>query len=428
MQVKKIPKAAVGDQAVTKTIDGLIEKAVIRQATDIHIEPRERNVVVRFRLEGSLHEIAKLPTSALGSLLADLKSRAGLNVKEYRRPQYGSFRFKSSQYDVSLYVATMPTIDGEKLSIHLNPDLSDAATLENLGYWGDTLQTIVGAVAEPHGLILVASPDRTGASLTLLGIAHLLNDPSINIVSLENPIGHRIPGISQTELDVASGVDFSTALQAVLKQDVNVVVVTDIHDTRTADVALDAAIGGHLLLGGLYVNDAAYAVSHLARMRGEPYIVASALKIALGQSFVRRLCLNCRETYSPDETEIKAIKRLLKSHGISTFKRIHELDIAAAKAGLGGTNSVDTTPTSIGRLRRVHDGGCPECNFSGFTGRIGANEVLGNSEKMEKLIARNASSAVLQKLAVEEGMVPLQIDGLIKALRGLTTLEMIMGL
>ncbi len=430
MQIKKMHKDAAAAQAaaIDKTINAMLEKAIVRQATDIHLEPRERNIAVRFRIDGLLQEAAKLPLPALKGIASNLKTRANLNAEESRMPQSASFMFKSDQLDVSVQVATMPTVNGEKIAIHLNPQLSEPATLEALGFWGNMLQHIEYAVAEPHGLVLAASPYRVGTNLSLLGIVHLLNNPSLNIVTLEDPIEHRMAGITQSQVDIAAGLNFSNGFSALLKLDPNVVMVSDLHEPQAVRVALDAALSGHLILGGLHVNSAAQAVAHALHMGSEPYLVATALKVVAGQRFVRRLCPSCREVYEPDAASIKSIKQLLKACGISSMKRVHDLEQQAAAEGLGESapSSLSTSATGVTHLWRAKIDGCPHCEFTGYHGRLGICEVLVNSDAMKKLITTTPPVTAIQKLALEEGMLPLQLDGLIKALRGLTSLEEIL--
>jgi type IV pilus assembly protein PilB len=412
--------------AVDKAIDAMLKRAVERSATDIHIEPRERNIVVRFRIDGWLHETAKLPLGVAGALVANLKKRAQLNTSELRAPQSGNFQFGDpTQIQTTFYIATMPTIDGEKVVIHVSPELSETATLESLGYWGDALAHIEQAVAEPHGLVLATSPNKTATSLSLLGIVHLLNNPALNIATLEDPIERHVSGISQSQVNTTSGVSFSSGLQALLKQDPNVVMVSDIHEQETIELALQSALGGHLLLGGLHTNSAAHGIAHILHMHAEPFLVAAALKVSLGQRLVRRLCPTCRVSYKPDESNAKELKQLLKLCGIKSVKQLHELERRAAEDGVGATelSSLSTTATDITTLWRANPDGCPHCHFTGYIGQMGICEVLVNTDAMKKLIVTKASVQEMQKLAVEEGMVPLQLDGLLKALRGLTTLE-----
>lgn len=432
MHIKKMHASATAAEAaaIDKTINAMIEKAVVRNATDIHVEPRDRNIVVRFRIDGWLHEIAKLPLRALPGLVKNLKERADLDPNETHAPQSGSFQFDSAQLDTALAIATMPTMTGEKIVMHITPRLSEPATLESLGYWGLMLAHIEHAVAEPHGLVIATSPNKTGTSMSLLGVAHLLNNPALNITTLEDPIERRVAGLNQTQVNAAAGIDFSTGLQALLKQDPNVVMISDMHRPDTVAVAVQASLSGHLILGGLHTDSAAHGVAHLLHMGSEPFLVATALKVALGQRFVRRLCPACRQAYKPDEPIRKDLKRFLKVCGISSVKQLHELELQAAESGIGSEHSsLSSSETGIMRLWQAHPDGCAHCRFNGYVGQVGICEVLVNSDAMKKLLVGNkASASAIQKLAIGEGMVPLQLDGLIKALRGLTALEDILPL
>jgi type II secretory ATPase GspE/PulE/Tfp pilus assembly ATPase PilB-like protein len=287
------------------------------------------------------------------------------------------------------------------------------------------LQQIEYAVAEPHGLVVVASPNRTGTSMSLLGLVHLLSNPALNIVTLEDSIEQRVPGVSQTQIDEVTGVNFSSGLVAMLKQDPNVVMVSNMHESETVKIALDASLGGHLLLGGLHTGSAAQAVTHLLHMGSESFLVASALKIVIGQRFVRRLCPVCSEAYKPDAATGKTIKRLLKTSGVSSVKQLHELELQALNEGIGSSeaSSLGTTATGITRLWRAKPDGCPRCHFTGYNGRIGVCEVLVNSDAMKKLVASMPPALAIHDLAVSEGMIPVQCDAFIKCLRGLTALE-----
>lgn len=411
-------------EKVASTIEALLEKAIQQQATDVHIEPRERNIVVRFRLNSLLQEVAKVPSTTLEAIVSNLKKCADLDPKQTRMPQNGSYIFTSKQYDVNVHVATMPTINGEKITLHLSPHLSEPATLESLGFWGDTLARIEQAAAEPHGLILASSPSATGTSLSLLGIVHLLNNPALNIAALEDPIEQHVAGVNQTQLDAASGISFSTGLQALLKQDPNVVMISQLHDRLTARTAIDAALDGHLMLGGLHTDSAAHGIVRLLQIHGEPFMVASVLRVSLAQRFVRRLCPSCRESYVPDAALEKDLKRWLKARGV-TVAKLRELErkAAAKHIGASGPSSSGATKTDTTQLWRASPDGCEHCHFSGHVGHIGICEVIVNSENMKKLLAKNPTAEQIQKLAITEGTLPLEVDGVIKVLRGLTTLS-----
>jgi type IV pilus assembly protein PilB len=262
--------------------------------------------------------------------------------------------------------------------------------------------------------------------MSLLGIVHLLNNPALNIATLEDPIEHHVAGINQTQINSAVGMSFNSGLQALLRQDPNVVMVSDLHEAETVHTAVQAALNGRLLLGGVHATDAAHGIVHLLNMHVEPFLIASALKLAIGQRYVRRLCPSCAQAYAPDEAAKKELRTILKNSGMIAVKPLHELEQRAIKHGFGidtGEPKASTTERTVTRLYRANPEGCPHCNFSGFNGRLGICEVLNTSDHLKKAIASNEGTAELRKLAVKEGMVPLALDGLIKALRGLTTLE-----
>lgn len=267
--------------------------------------------------------------------------------------------------------------------------------------------------------------------MSLLGVVHLLNNPALNIATLEDPIEHHIPGVNQTQINSAAGVTFNTGLQALLHQDPNVVMVSDLHEDGTLHTAVQAALSGRLLIGGIHASDAAHGVVHLLNMHVEPFMIATALRLAIGQRFVRRLCPSCAKPYAPDEATKSNLRMLLKSCDVTDVKILHELEQSAIAHEIGAdiaTHDANTTEKTVKCLYRANPEGCPHCNFSGYNGRLGICEVIKSSDKMKKLIASNAATDEIRALAMQEGMIPLALDGLVKALRGLTTLEEIVPL
>jgi type II secretory ATPase GspE/PulE/Tfp pilus assembly ATPase PilB-like protein len=417
--------------ATDKTVSAIIERALARGATDIHIEPRARNIVVRFRIDGWLQEVTKLPSPALEDIVHVLKTKGGLDTSLLKAPQNGSYTFESEQIQTVVHVATMPTVNGEKIVLQLSRQLSEPATLEALGYWGDSLDRLERAIAQPHGLVVAASLHQAGATMSLLGVVHLLNNPALNIATLEDPIEHQIAGVNQTQIDVSAGVTFTSGLLALLHQDPNVVMISDLHDAEAVYTAVQAALSGRLLMGGMHANDASHAIVQLLNMHVEPFLIATALKLSIGQRYVRRLCTSCAKTYEPDEATRKELRTILKSCGVTSMRTLHDLERSAMKHNLGtetGTQHPHTTEKTITKLYRANPEGCPHCAFSGYSGRVGICEVLTASDPMKKLIASNPTTAEIRALAIKEGMIPLALDGLLKALRGITTIEEIVPL
>lgn len=418
------------EASISRAVGTLLERALARGATDVHFEPNERNVRVRMRVNGWLEQATKLPLGQYPAVAAYLKHWAGLAANS-AAPQSGSVEFDSQTISTTLTISTMPTMDGEKLVIHLLPQLSEPATLESLGFWGGALGQIEQIVAEPHGLIVASSPTTTGASMSLLGIVHLLNNPALNIATLEDPITQRVASVNQTEVRSTAGVPFSTYLQALLKQDPDVVMVSALRDSATIAMGLETALSGKLLLGGLHNHSAAQAVAHLTHLSSEPFLLAAALRLSIGQRFVRRLCPNCREMFKPDAEYRKQLKHLLTMSDVKSVRSVHALEKSAVEAGLGKTPDGQILPLATSETRFTHfwrasGHGCEHCHFKGYVGRIGVCEVLPILEPFRKLIADKASASTLQAAALDAGMIPLQLDAFVKALRGLTSVEEIL--
>jgi type IV pilus assembly protein PilB len=419
--------------SVKHAVEALLEQAIAREASDIHFEPSERNVRVRMRIDGWLEQTTKLPLQQYLVAAAYLKHWAGLTDENSGAPQSGSVEFDSRSLSTALTISTMPTMDGEKLVVHLSPQLSEPATLGSLGFWGGPLRQIEQTVAEPHGLIVASSSAATGASMSLLGMVHLLNNPALNIATLEDPITQRIASVNQTEVRANAGVPFSTYLQALIKQDPDVVMVSSLQDPATVSLGLEAALSGKLLLGGLHNHSATQAIAHLLHLSNEPFLLAAALRLSVGQRFVRRLCPHCREMFKPDAEYRNQLKSLLKISDIKSVKTVHMLEKVALEEGLGKTTDgrvlpLATSETHFTHFWRASEHGCEHCHFKGYIGRIGVCEVLPTTEPIRKLIAERASAATLQTAALEAGMIPLQLDAFIKALRGLTSVEEILPL
>lgn len=414
-------------------VEALLEQALARGASDIHFEPNERTVRVRMRIDGWLEQTTKLPLPQYPAIAAYLKHWAGLTDQSPGTPQSGTVDFDTKHLSASLTVNTMPTMDGEKVVIHLVPQRSEPATLESLGFWGGALRQIEQIVAEPHGLVLASSPDTTGASMSLLGIMHLLNNPALNIATLEDPITQRVASVNQTEVRLAAGVPFSTYLQALLKQDPDVIMVSSLRETETISLGLEAALSGKLVLGGLHNHSAVQAIEHVTRLSNEPFLLAAALRLSIGQRFVRRLCPHCREMFKPDHAYRDQLKKLLNMSAVKSVRTVHALEKAAVEEGLGKAIDgqllpLSTTETHFAHFWRASEHGCEHCHFKGYTGRIGVCEVLPITEDLRKLVVEKTTASTLQAAALDTGIIPLQLDAFIKALRGLTSVDEILPL
>jgi type IV pilus assembly protein PilB len=286
-------------------------------------------------------------------------------------------------------------------------------------------------------MVLVTGPTGSGKSTTLFSVLSMLNTPTVNISTVEDPVEYRIPGVNQTQVNPVAGMTFENGLRALLRQDPNIIMVGEVRDGETAELAVQAALTGHLVFTTLHTNNAATCLPRLLDMGIEPFLIASTVRVVVGQRLVRRLCPVCREHFTPDDAQLDRLSEAFHLSGSkATMSQIHELEAQALENGIGKTEAtgdaqhkeadLSTTPSAIHRLWKAHDGGCNSCNHTGFKGRIGIYEVLHNSPAIQKLIVANGTSDAMQDTASEEGMVTMQTDGFIKALRGETTIEEIL--
>lgn len=415
------------DSPIAQTVNIIIEYGIKSGASDIHIEPREDYVVVRYRIDGMLREANKLPRKVLGALVSRIKILSNLKIDEHRAPQDGRFKIEASGQVYALRVSTLPIVDGEKVVMRILNESSKAADFEELGFWGGALTVLKLAIVQPHGMVLVTGPTGSGKSTTLFSVLSMLNTPGVNISTVEDPVEYRIAGVNQTQVNPVAGMTFSSGLRALLRQDPNIIMVGEVRDGETAELAVQAALTGHLVFSTLHTNNAATCLPRLLDMNVEPFLIASTVRAVVGQRLVRRLCVDCREEVSPDAATLKQLEKSFGVEEFGGFKKLHELEQAALKDGIGKNNTtLSSTPSSITKLWKAHQDGCDNCSHSGYKGRIGIYEVLNNSENVQKLIVGNSTSEDIQRAAIQEGMLTMQLDGLVKALRGETTLEEIL--
>lgn len=414
------------DSPIAQTVNLLLEYAIRSSASDIHIEPREQHIQVRYRIDGVLQEVNRLPRNVLGALVSRIKILSNLKIDERRVPQDGRFKIKLSGRRFAFRVSTLPIADGEKIVMRILNESNDAITLEQLGYWGRSLETINDALSEPDGMILVTGPTGSGKSTSLFSVLSRMNTPDVNISTIEDPVEYKIPGVNQTQTNAKAGMTFASGLRALLRQDPNIIMVGEIRDGETANLGVQAALTGHLVFSTLHTNNAATCLPRLLDMQIEPFLIASTVKAVVGQRLVRRLCMNCRESYKPDDETKKVFIGMFNLREGQGFSRIHELEVQAQKDKVGGDTPLGTDERDITTLWKPSADGCEECHHTGYKGRVGIYEVLGNSNSVQKLIMANATSNDIQNQAISEGMTTMQTDGLIKCLRGNTTLEEVM--
>ncbi|NCU37785.1 type II/IV secretion system protein [Candidatus Saccharibacteria bacterium] len=411
------------DSPIAQTVNLLLEFAIRSQASDIHIEPREDYVQIRYRIDGVLREVNQLPRNVLGALVSRIKILSNLKIDERRVPQDGRFKIKVAGWQYALRVSTLPIADGEKVVMRILDESDQAVTLTDLGYWGHSLAIISEAIAEPNGMVLITGPTGSGKSTSLFSVLSMLNRPDVNISTVEDPVEYKIQGVNQTQTNIKAGMTFANGLRALLRQDPNIIMVGEIRDSETANLAVQAALTGHLVFSTLHTNNAATCLPRLLDMGIEPFLIASTVKAVVGQRLVRRLCMSCRQMYTPDKPEIDEMVKLFNLRKDQSFADIHALNMQAASQKVGGDTPISTTEKTLIHLWKTNPDGCDECNHTGYKGRIGIYEVLGVSVPLQKMIVANATSNQIQDQAISEGMITMQADGLIKSLRGNTTLE-----
>lgn len=411
---------------IAKTVNLLLEYAVRSGASDIHIEPRETYIQMRYRIDGVLKETNQLPKNIANALVSRVKILANLKIDERRVPQDGRIKIKLGGRKYAFRVSTLPITDGEKIVMRVLNESNEALPLETLGYWGKSLATINHALAEPNGMILVTGPTGSGKSTSLFSVLSKLNTPDVNISTIEDPVEYKIPGVNQTQTNNKAGMTFASGLRALLRQDPNIIMVGEIRDGETANLGVQAALTGHLVFSTLHTNNAATTLPRLLDMGIEPFLIASTVKAVVGQRLVRRLRRETRTQYVPTQEEVATFVSLFNLRPGQTFAHIHELEKQAAAMGIGGDAPLATDENGIKFLWKQNDEDNEDGAHGGFKGRVGIYEVLGMSTNLQKLITANATANEIQDQAIEEGMITMQTDGLVKALRGETTLEEVM--
>ena len=411
------------DSPIAQTVNLLLEYAIKSDASDIHIEPREEFVQVRYRIDGVLKEVNRLPRNVLGALVSRIKILSNLKIDERRVPQDGRFKIRIGGKQYALRVSTLPIADGEKIVMRILDESNRTVTLSELGYWGKSIETMNEAIIQPNGMILVTGPTGSGKSTSLFAVLSMLNTPDVNISTIEDPVEYKIPGVNQTQTNSKAGMTFANGLRALLRQDPNIIMVGEIRDGETANLGVQAALTGHLVFSTLHTNNAATALPRLLDMEIEPFLIASTVKAIVGQRLVRRLSRASRTSYAPTEEEKAAVMKLFSLKDGESFARIHELEKKAMEAGIGGDAPLSTDEHGIKTLWKADSDDNEDGAHNGFKGRVGIYEVLGNSLGVQKLIMANATANEIQDQAIEEGMMTMQLDGIIKALRGETTVE-----
>ncbi len=411
------------DSPIAQTVNLLLEYAIRSHASDVHIEPREEYVQIRYRIDGVLKEVNRLPRNVLGALVSRIKIMSNLKIDERRVPQDGRFKLKVAGKQYALRVSSLPVADGEKIAMRILDESDQAVTLESLGYWGRSLEIMKLAITEPNGMVLVTGPTGSGKSTSLFSVLSILNTPSVNISTIEDPVEYRIPGVNQTQTNEKAGMTFANGLRALLRQDPNIIMIGEIRDGETADLGVQSALTGHLVFSTLHTNNAATCLPRLLDMGIEPFLIASTVRAIVGQRLIRQLHKTTRQSYTPTAEEKEALARVFNLGTDQNFSVIHELEKRALAEGVGADLPLSTDENGILTLWRADPNDNDDDAHNGYKGRTGIYEVLANTQSIQKLIMGNATSSQIQAQAIADGMVSMQTDGLIKALRGETTIE-----
>ena len=385
----------ISDAPLVRLVNSVIFQAAEDGASDVHFEPQEDALLVRFRVDGVLHEVQRIPKRMMPGVLTRLKVLAKLDIAERRKPQDGriSLNAAAAGRTLDVRVATLPTVEGESIVMRLLDKSKKAPTLEELGMADEMRAALETLIHKPTGALLVTGPTGSGKSTTLYAALTEINRPEINIITVEDPVEYRLSGVNQVQINQKAGLTFATALRSILRSDPDVVMVGEIRDGETAKISIEAALTGHLVLSTLHTNDAPQALTRLGEMGVEPFLIGAAVSAVLAQRLARKLCTHCCEMYTPSVDEL--------------MKARVSREVAAASDG----------------MVFYRKKGCPRCNQSGYKGRIGVFQLLTMSEQLESLAVTKASREDIERAAIGEGMRTLWDDGLAKVAAGLTSIE-----
>ena len=385
---------------IINIVDGILAYAISLNTSDIHIEVLRETVLIRFRIDGVLHEIIRIPKEVHPAIVARIKLLANLKIDEHRKPQDGRFRYEALGEAMDIRVSIMPTFYGEKIAMRLLKATAKPMSLKELGMLDETIKLVEESIRKSYGMFLVTGPTGSGKTTTLYSTLNMLNRPEVNIVTIEDPIEYYIPYANQTQVNPQAGVTFATGLRSILRQDPNIILIGEIRDEETAEIAVNSALTGHLVLSSLHTNDAPTAVPRLIDMKVPSFLISAVLNTVVAQRLVRRICKDCIESYEPDEEIIESLKR--------QFKEMEGKEIEIPKVLYRGK-------------------GCQICNNTGYKGQIGIFEALNFDEDLRRLINEpDFSLDNLRNKAQEKGMVSMMEDGLKKAQLGMTTVEEIL--
>jgi type IV pilus assembly protein PilB len=384
-------KEITEDAPIVRYVNLLITQAIQDRASDIHLEPTEQDLRVRYRIDGVLHEVMRSPRAIQSGVISRLKIMADINIAERRIPQDGRLSVTAHGKKVDLRVATLPTVWGEKVVMRILDNSTARMDLEDLGFSPYNFGVFSKSYVKPYGMILVTGPTGSGKSTTLYATLNVVNKPEVNIITVEDPVEYRLPGINQVQVNNKAGLNFAAALRSILRSDPDIVLIGEIRDHETAQIAIEASLTGHLVLSTLHTNDAPSAITRLTEMGIEPFLVGSALDCVLAQRLARRLCSKCKEPFEPTEEQLEKIGYRPRPD--------------------------DPSPTFFRPI------GCSNCSKTGYKGRLALHEVMAMDDDIERMTVERASSTQISTVAIDHGMRLLREDGLLKASQGVTSLD-----
>jgi len=410
-------KKAAEDLPVVKIVDTLLKHAILQGASDIHIEPEEKDLVVRYRIDGVLHDAMTLPKMAFPGITARIKVLSNLKIDEHRLPQDGRFKVETSDYRVAFRVSIIPVFDGEKIVMRLLDESSDRVlTLEQMGFRKRDFDVVKREIEKPNGMILVVGPTGSGKTTTLYTVLGMLNTADVNISTLEDPIEYRMARVNQSQINAKINFTFAAGLRSLLRQDPDIIMVGEIRDRETAELAVHAALTGHLVLSTLHTNSAAGTLPRLTDMGVESFMHATTANNIISQRLVRKVCQECKEEFQIDKETYESYSKSFNTDEIAEMLKKEQIVTGNFKSNKDLWMSIKFQKGK----------GCNKCRNEGYKGRAGIFEVLGITENIAKLINKNANSDEIEKEARKEGMNTMMEDGLIKAVMGVTTIEEVM--
>lgn len=399
-EVSKAGKSLDKEAPIAKIVDTLIEYGYDYKASDIHIEPTEEESLIRFRIDGVLHDMLHLPKNLHEQIVTRIKVLSKLRTDEHLSAQDGKMQAKLEKETIDVRVSIVPIVEGEKCVMRLLTSRYRQFGLTDLGMSGDDLEKVKKSMRKPYGIIMSTGPTGSGKTTSMYAILKILNTREVNIATIEDPVEYEIEGINQIQVNEKTNLTFAQGLKSILRQDPNIIYVGEIRDEETAGIAINSAMTGHLVLSTLHTNNAATSLPRLIDMNIEPYLIASTVNIIIAQRLVRKICASCKVSYTID------YEKMVKYFKSDIVKKYF--------------------PGAEKEIRVFHGKGCAVCNNSGYTGRVGIFEVLQMSEKIEELLIGKADATQIAKASIEEGMTTMFEDGLKKVQQGLTTVEEIM--